>query len=375
MVVATQVNDSVEHVKTQFLASLNHEIRTPLSGILGMTDLLLETQLDSEQKEYVSATRLCAESLLETLNATLEYSALSSGMPTIDEYEFTLAEALEMSVAEYIARARAKGLRLYLTYGDNLPETIIGDARRLRQMLAQLIANAVKFTNQGQVEVLAERDPDGKLKIAVRDTGIGIPQEKMAMIFDSFSQANAGLSRSHPGLGLGLALAQRIAGLCGGTIEVESRLEAGSTFIIRLPLKASIEGADYGAIASSSASGRKSILIVEDNEVSQTVVCHLLKRHGFDLHCASSGTEALQAAATQRFDLILMDLQMPDLDGLETTSLIRKLPGCDQIPILALTANYSDVYREMAKERGMQAFMSKPVKGADLIATINRFLK
>ena len=369
--VATQVNDSVDHIKTQFLASLNHEIRTPLSGILGMTDLLLETTLDSEQQEYVAAARLCAESLLEILNATLEYSALSSGKPVLDEYEFTLAEAMEMSVAEYVSRARAKGLKLYLTYGDSLPETMVGDARRLRQMLAQLIANAIKFTNQGQVEVLAELDPDGRLKIAVKDTGIGIPPEKIELIFDSFSQADAGLSRSHAGLGLGLALAQRIAMLFGGSIAVESHLGIGSTFSIRIPLKAPVEVAP----AAIAGTGRKSILVVEDNEVSQTVVTHLLKRHGFDVKCASSGAEALQLAAESQFDAILMDLQMPDLDGLETTSLIRKLPGCGEVPILALTANYSDAYREKAKEHGMQAFMSKPVKGAELVATINRFLK
>ena len=191
--------ESVEHLKNQFLASLNHEIRTPLSGIIGMTDLLLETTLDGEQKEYVSATRICAESLLEILNATLEYSALASGSPVLDQYEFSLSEALEMAVAEHVTRARAKGLRLYLTYDESLPETMLGDARRLRQMISQLIANAVKFTNGGHIEVIGAPDA-GQLKITVRDTGIGIAPEKMSVIFDSFDRWKAGWTALIPAL-------------------------------------------------------------------------------------------------------------------------------------------------------------------------------
>ena len=377
MVSETPVADSIEHLKNQFLASLNHEIRTPLSGIIGMTDLLLETTLDGEQREYVSATRLCAESLLEILNATLEYSALTSGLPVLDEYEFSLSEALEMAVAEHMTRARAKGLRLCLTYDENLPETILGDARRLRQMVSQLIANAVKFTNEGQVEVVATAATEGTLSVAVRDSGIGIPSERLECIFDSFRQADQGLARSHSGLGLGLALAQRIAELLGGGITAESQVGVGSIFTIRLPLRvpaAAVEVRTPAAVTDQDGPEHM-VLVVEDNKVSQTVISHVLKRHGIGVHCADSGAEALQAAAALRFDLILMDLQMPDLDGLETTSMIRKLPDYEKTPILALTANYSDVYREMAKERGMQAFLSKPVQGSELISAITRFLK
>lgn len=376
MVPETQAPESVEIIKNQFLASLNHEIRTPLSGIIGMTDLLLETTLDGEQKEYVAATRVCADSLLEILNATLEYSALSSGTPVIDAYEYSLGEALEMAVAEYLGRARTKGLRLFLTYDENLPETVLGDARRMRQMLGQLIANAVKFTQAGHVEVLVDQQIAGQLRIAVKDTGIGIPTEKLGAIFESFRQADTGLSRSHSGLGLGLALARTIAGLFGGTITVESQAGIGSTFTILMPLHTAKDSTPIpiDVVAKPGGTGH-TLLLVEDNEVSQTVISHLLRRHGFIVQCASSGGEALRASAGARFDLILMDLQMPDLDGLETTSLIRKLPDYEHVPILALTANYSDVYRDMAKERGMQAFLSKPVQSGELVATIHRFLK
>jgi CheY-like chemotaxis protein len=375
MVVGSQANESIEHIKSQFLASLNHEIRTPLSGIIGMTDLLFETTLDGEQKEYVAATRLCAETLLEVLNATLEYSALTSGNPVLDQYEFSLSEALEMAVAEYVTRARAKGLRLYLTYSEHLPETIVGDARRLRQMLSHLIGNAVKFTQEGQIEVLAEPGGPGELRISVRDSGIGIPPAKLHVIFESFSQADSGLSRSHAGLGLGLALAQRIAQLSGGRITVESELGAGSTFTACLPLVVPRESEPVAARQNGHVAVGANILVVEDNHVSQTVISHLLRRHGLIAHCANSGAEALEAAAAVRFDLILMDLQMPELDGLETTSLIRQLPGYEQVPILALTANYSDTYRDLAKQRGMQAFLSKPIQGSELMSYINRYLK
>jgi CheY-like chemotaxis protein len=373
----TPVVDSIKHLKNQFLASLNHEIRTPLSGIIGMTDLLLETTLDGEQREYVSATRLCAESLLEILNATLEYSALTSGLPVLDEYEFSLSEGLEMAVAEHITRARAKGLRLCLTYDETLPETMLGDAQRLRQRVSQLIANAVKFTNEGQVEVVATAAPEGGLALAVRDTGIGSPSERLECIFDSFRQADQGLARTHSGLGLGLALARRIAELLGGGITVESQVGVGSTFTIRLPLltRAAAQEVKASVPEGDEDKPEHMVLVVEDNKVSQTVISHVLKRHGIGVHCADSGAEALQAAAAQKFDLILMDLQMPELDGLETTSMIRKLPDYEKTPILALTANYSDVYREMAKERGMQAFLSKPVQGSELMAVITRFLK
>src|SRR5579871_665979 len=197
----------LDHLKGLFLASLNHEIRTPLSGIMGMADLLLETNLDDEQREYVNAARLCAESLFEILNATLQYSSLEAGQFSLDESEFSLKELLDASINQHAMRAQAKGLRLFSTLEAGLPETMLGDAPRLRELLGHLIANAIKFTHQGSIElrVMLDRKSEGNwMVIEVRDTGIGIPADRLDAIFESFRQVDDGLSRTYPGLGLGL---------------------------------------------------------------------------------------------------------------------------------------------------------------------------
>lgn len=360
----------IDRLKGTFLANLNHEIRTPLSGILGMTDLLLETQLDDEQRDYVSTARLCAENLFHLLNATLEYSALTAGHLTLDETEFGLSEMVVSALATEHEKAEAKGLKLSATLDPSLPQTMIGDATRLQDLLGHLLDNAIKFTHQGSVDLTLTREGD-VLKIAVRDTGIGIDPVRRARIFESFHQVDSGLSRNYPGLGLGLALAQKLLVLMGGAITAESEPDKGSTFTVRLPIHLAASARDKAAAHSE---GVPAILAVEDNPVGLRVLRHALKGRAVNVDTASDGAEAIQAAAARHYDLILMDLQMPHMDGLEATAAVRRLPGYENVPILALTANYSDEIRQQCQQHGMQDFLSKPVTASALWNAVSRWL-
>jgi len=360
----------IDRLKGTFLANLNHEIRTPLSGILGMTDLLLETQLDEEQRDYVSTARLCAENLFHLLNATLEYSALTAGHLQLDETEFSLAELVKSVIAQQNEKVQAKGISLTFTIGPKLPATVVGDAARVQQTINHLLDNAIKFTHHGSVELSLWRDGD-TLKIAVRDTGIGISPERQSHIFESFHQVDNGLSRNYPGLGLGLALVHKLVGLMGGEIETESQLGKGSTFTVSLPLRPAAEP----LVPAEHHSGEgPAILAVEDNPVGLTVLKHSLKGRPVQVDTACDGADAIRAATERHYELILMDLQMPQMDGLEATAAIRQLPGYQDVPILALTANYSDEIRQQCQQHGMQGFLSKPVSKVALWSEVSRWL-
>jgi two-component system, sensor histidine kinase and response regulator len=378
MTISVTAHEEIERLKGTFLASLNHEIRTPLAGIIGMADLLLETTLDEEQREYVTAARMCAENLFEILNATLEYAALEAGQIALDDSEFSLREMLNAAMAQHQAKALAKNLPLLLVPDPGLPETMLGDAPRLRELLGHLIANAIKFTPTGKVEVRVRPEGTDPLKrwlvMEVCDTGIGITPDQRDLIFQSFQQGQRGLSRSYPGLGLGLALARKLATVMGGEISLESQLGAGSSFTARLPLRAAaIDRGGRGA-SGSIASG-PAILAVDDNLVGLTVLRHALQRNGMQVDCAANGPEALEAASRRQYDLVLMDLQMPQMDGLTAAVEMRKVAGYENTPILALTANFSDEIREQCRAHGMQAYLSKPVEAGQLMAAISRHLK
>ena len=372
-------DDEFSKLKIHFLASLNHEIRTPLSGILGMTDLLLETSLDVEQREFAVSTKLCAENLFEILNATLEYSALAAGSVTIDEEEFHLGQTIRSAVIEYILKADDKGLNLFCSLDEHLPELIVGDAVHLRHVIGHLLSNALKFTAHGDVEVSAsaETNPAGGilLTLSVRDTGIGIPKDKIGLIFDSFRQLESGLSRGFAGLGLGLALSQKLVSLMGGTLGGESAPGVGSTFSFTIPVRLSEQEESKPANVLLMDRVPANILVVEDNEVAQKVVKHILLRERYRVDFASSGADGLQAVRKKHYDLILMDLQMPGMTGIEAAKIIREDNAYNNIPILAFTANSSSEYRTLSRDAGMQGFISKPVQSDELLSTVARFLR
>jgi len=280
-------------------------------------------------------------------------------------------------VAQQRPKADVKQLRLRLTLDPGLPETLIGDASRLRELLGHLVNNAIKFTHTGSVDVrvsvrpAASQAPD-VLVAEVRDTGIGIPTDKIGSIFESFRPGESGLARAYPGLGLGLALAHKLSKIMGGRILVESQPGVGSTFTLEVALR-------RPAAAAESQRARPAdigpyVLAVEDDPIGITVLRHVLQRRLKNVDCVSSGREALDAVARRHYDLILMDLQMPDINGLEAAAQIRRMNGYRDVPILALTASCSDQVREQCRAIGMQAFLSKPIDANELWTAVSRYL-
>ncbi|MDP2998019.1 MAG: response regulator [Bryobacterales bacterium] len=373
-----ETGDNLATLKNQFLASLNHEIRTPLSGILGMTDLLLETRLDAEQQDYVATARNCAHDLLNILNATLEFSTLSAGDLHLEEAEFDVAEAVDSAIREFTPQAQAKGIQLAWRARPPSPELVLGDPMRFRRLLTCLIDNAVKFTLSGAVEVSLEivRNGNGRAdaSVAVRDTGVGIAPDQIREIFESFRQLSGGLTRTHAGLGLGLAIAQKLAELMGGEIRVASELGAGSCFRFDVPFRLPPEAAKPGVARAEPAPGVYRVLVVDDNPIACKVVTRALTRNGYQVDCAEGGGAALSAARQLSYDLILMDLQMPGIDGLTATDAIRVLPGYAATPVIAFTADSLTEARALCRQHGMQGFLTKPVDAAELVSTLRHFL-
>ena len=371
-------------IKEQFMANMSHEIRTPMNAIIGFNNRLSKTKLDDEQKEYVAAVQSSGENLLNIINDILDFSKIEAGMVRIEQIGFNLPLLLNSVSTMFFVEAKEKKVHLHLHASEKIPELVTGDPTRLTQILVNLISNALKFTRKGTIDVVAtvleETEEIILMEFKVKDTGIGIPVEKIDEIFERFTQAKSDTSLIYGGTGLGLSIVKKLVELQSGTIHVTSEKDKGSTFTVVIPYKktATREEVSESTLVPerkpiTNKKNKIKILVAEDNILNQKLAGFILNDWGFDFDICANGKLVIEQLKTRTYNLILMDIQMPEMNGYETTVFIRKEMGLT-IPIIAMTAHALPEEKEKCVSYGMTDYISKPIKEADLHDMITKYL-